>query len=270
MTPIQEIELQALKEIKKITDKHHIRFFLRGGSVMGAVKYHGFVPWDDDMDIAIPREDYQKFIKIFSRDWSDIFWMASYLKNDDIHCYFPRIMVKEEAQKKLNLPRNNHLGFSIIDVLPLDYLPNTIFGRAKFIVKVALYRILGSTWTSDIKDTINLQKSWKRVIVFLVKQTKVSKRYSQNEIYDKLDKIYTKYSPSSTWRGTVTGSGFQKEMFPKNYWGAGKLVPFEDTQFYIPDNYDKYLKKMYGKNYASKEPSYKKSHIMKNNRVIGS
>ena len=62
---IQEIELDALKEFNKICKENNLMFFLRGGSVMGAVKYQGFIPWDDDVDIAVPREDYDQLPQIF-------------------------------------------------------------------------------------------------------------------------------------------------------------------------------------------------------------
>ena len=62
---IQKIELDALKEFNKICKENNLMFFLRGGSVMGAVKYQGFIPWDDDVDIAVPREDYDQLPQIF-------------------------------------------------------------------------------------------------------------------------------------------------------------------------------------------------------------
>ena len=63
---IQKVELDAIKEFQKICKENNIDFFLRGGSVLGAVKYDGFIPWDDDMDIAVPREGYDRLPEIFN------------------------------------------------------------------------------------------------------------------------------------------------------------------------------------------------------------
>lgn len=261
MTPIQNLELEALKEIKKIANQNGISFFLRGGSVMGAVKYKGYVPWDDDMDIAVPRNDYKKFIKLLSGNWSKKFWMASYLNGDEIHAYFPRIFVRESIRKSMKLATNNHLGFSIIDVLPLDYYPKTKIGRQLFVYKVAFYRLLSATWTVDIKDTVMMHSPKRQKIIRLIKKTGIQKFTTQNNLYDKLDKIYSSYSSTTGWRGTLTGSSFQKEMFPASYWGEGVSKKFEDTEFLIPQDYDDYLKQMYGDNYLNEEPDVKKSHL---------
>jgi lipopolysaccharide cholinephosphotransferase len=259
---IQDVELEALKEIQAICAKNGIKFYMRGGSVMGAIKYKGFIPWDDDMDIAIPRPDFEKFVSVFSQDWSDKFWMASYRNGDQIHAYFPRILIKEKFRKSVNLPSNNHLGFSIIDVLPLDGVPSSAFGRKLFKYHVAAYRALGAVWTLDVKDTIMIHKAKRQRAIKLLASTGIKHLYSQNAVYRKLEHIYSKRPYTAAWSGTITGSLFDKEMFPTRVWGAGKLVPFEDITVRVPSEFDMYLKQLYGKNYASYEPEDKKSHLI--------
>lgn len=261
MTPVQQIELQALKEFKEVAKKNGITFFLRGGSVMGAVKYNGFIPWDDDMDIAVPREQYNKLVEVFSGDWSDNFWMASYQKGDEIHAYFPRILIKEHIRKTKKLPQNNHLGFSIIDILPLDNVPNTAVGRKLFKYQVGILRALGAVWTVDVKDTIMIHSSSRQKAIRFIKHLGIQRFYTQNQIYDILDKIYSKRNNKTNWKGTITGSLFDKELFSKDTWGNGIMLKFEDTEFRVPTKYDDYLKQLYGQNYATEEPNHKKSHL---------
>ncbi len=264
---IQLLELEALKELKKFCDKNNIKFFLRGGSVMGAVKYNGFVPWDDDADIAIPRDQYDKLIELsHNTDWSDKFYIESFKYNNNMHCYFPRVLVKDKYLKKLKLPTNNELGLTIVDILPLDGAPNNYLLRQMYFAKVYLYRALAGVWTLSDKKTVDMHDSKKKMVLKILKLLKINKLYSQKSIYLKLDKLYKKYNyQKQKYIGTITGSLYRKEIFPREYWGNGKLLRFEDTSFLVPDEYDKYLKKLYGKNYLTTTPSDKeinfKQHI---------
>lgn len=262
ISQIQQIELNALKQILDITNKHGIKVFLRGGSVMGAVKYQGFVPWDDDMDIAMYRADYEKFIKLFSKDWSEDFWMASYRNGDAIHAYFPRILVKEAYRQKLGLPQNNHLGFSIIDVLPIDRAPSSKIGRWFYKIHVGILRALGAVWTLDIKDTVMIHSARKQRAIRVLKSIGVQRFYTQNQIYNRLDKVYTsREGKKGAWVGTITGSLFDKELFPKDVFAGGTVLDFSGIKVVVPLKYDYYLKQLYGNNYANEEPKEKKSHL---------
>lgn len=262
LSKIQRLELDALKEIKVIAEKNDIKFFLRGGSVMGAVKYKGFIPWDDDMDIAVPRGQFERLMEVLKGDWSERFWLANYRKGDEIHAYFPRILVKENYRKQEGLPTNNHLGFSIIDILPLDGVPNTTIGRKWYKYHVMILRGMGAVFTRDIKDTIVIHSKKKQFAIDLLGKLGVKHFYTQNMIYDKIDMVYRKNKLNgSKWVGTITGSLFDKEIFPAEYFGNGVAIPFEDTEFLVPNRYDEYLKQLYGKNYANEEPNHKKSHI---------
>lgn len=254
---IQLLELEALKELKKFCDKNDIKFFLRGGSVMGAVKYSGFVPWDDDADIAIPRDQYNKLIELASKkDWSNNFYIASFKNNDEIHCYFARVLVKENTLKKYKLPKNNKLGLTVIDILPIDGTPNSFILRNIYYLKVYLLRALAGVHTLCIKETVDMHDSKKKLILKILKTIKIEKLYTQNQIYGKLDKLYTKNDyKKKKYIGTITGSLYKKEIFPKEYWGEGITKKFEDTEFLVPNEYDKYLKKLYGKDYMKTVPS---------------
>lgn len=260
-TVTQQVELEALKELASVANDYDIKFYLRGGSVMGAIKYDGFIPWDDDVDIAVPRSDYNKLIGVLSGDWSDKFWMASYLNGDEIHSYFPRILLKEDYRKKLGIQTNNLLGRTIIDVLPLDGVPSTKIGRFIYKYEVMVLRLLAALWTYNVRETVMIHSGKKQRIMKLLTSIGIHKMYTQNQVYAALDKIYSKVSfENATWAGTITGSAFDKELFPAEIFGDGVFHKFEDAEFRVPEKYDLYLKQIYGENYATFEPEFKKNH----------
>ncbi|OUZ17569.1 hypothetical protein A5868_002512 [Enterococcus sp. 12F9_DIV0723] len=153
---LQLLELEALFELRQFCKKNNMDFFLRGGSVMGAVKYKGFVPWDDDADVAIPRKDYDDLIELASnREWSKKFNILSYKTNPEIHCYFPRVLLKEEIRIKMDLPKNNNLGLTVVDILPLDGTPNSKFVRNLYFFQIYIYRALAGVWTMGNNETVN-------------------------------------------------------------------------------------------------------------------
>lgn len=254
---LQLLELEALIELRTFCQRHGMDFFLRGGSVMGAVKYSGFVPWDDDADIAIFRKDYDRLIELTAtNEWSEKFDVISYKHNPEIHCYFPRVLLKEAIRKQEGLPKNNHLGLSVIDILPIDGSPNATPLKAIYYAWVYIYRALAGVWTMGIEDTVDMHDSTKKKVLRFLKRIRIHRLYSQVGIYERLDHLYTKYPiEQSREIGTITGSLYKKEILPKEWWGKGKELAFENQLFLVPENDDAYLKQLYGENYLTYTPN---------------
>ncbi|HEV4313779.1 TPA: LicD family protein [Streptococcus pneumoniae] len=262
---IQKVELDAIKEFQKICKENNIDFFLRGGSVLGAVKYDGFIPWDDDMDIAVPREGYDKLPGIFKdRIIVGKYQVLAYQYCDTLHCYFPRLFLLEDERKRLGLPRNTNLGLHLIDIIPLDGAPNHSFLRKLYFGKVYWYRFLASLGTTYVGDHVDMHSAKQKLIIGFFKKLGFAKLFPQNYVYRRLDNLYKKYDwKKQKYAGTINASLFAKEVMPVEIWGEGVEKPFEDAFFKVPTEYDRYLKRLYGENYLHEEPSddEKKSHL---------
>ena len=262
---IQEIELDALKEFNKICKENNLMFFLRGGSVMGAVKYQGFIPWDDDVDIAVPREDYDQLPQIFeNKIIAGKYQVLCHQYCEELHCYFPRLFLLEDERIKLGLPRNTNLGLHLIDIIPLDGAPNNSLVRKVYYLKVYWYRFLASLGTTYKGDHIDMHSKKQKLLIGLFKKLGFAKLFPQNSVYNRLDRLYKRYDwKKQHYAGTVNASLFTKEVMPSYIWGKGVFLRFEDTEYRVPSDYDNYLKRLYGENYFYEEPAEedRKSHI---------
>jgi len=267
---VQDIEYEALVEFDKICRANDIKYFLRGGSVLGAVKYSGFVPWDDDIDIALPRTDYIRLIETIPVYFGEKFYFVAYQKTENAHCYFPRILLREEYRIKYGLPKNNERGLVLIDVLPLDGMPSGKIGLKMHIIKAYFYRVLASLWTLDIKETVSMHSGKKEKILKILHFFRIHHLYKQDTIYRRLDKMYGKYVfGESKFAGMLASSKLEKEIVPFDWYGSGGLLKFRELDVTVPQKYDLYLRKLFGDDYATVEPPVSertKSHISGVNR----
>lgn len=262
---VQDIEFEALAELDLLCKKNEITYFLRGGSTLGAVKYSGFVPWDDDIDIALPREDYLRLIDSMPIFFGEKFQFVSYQRTPNSHCYFPRVLLQEKYRKKYGLPKNNERGLVLVDILPLDGMPENLLCEKMHILLAYCYRALASLWTLDVKDTINMHSRRYDKILRMLYHFNIHHLYGQDSVYRKLDNLYSKYDFFESKRvGMLSSSKLEKEIVPFDWYGKGTEMSFRSLRVLVPEKYDLYLKQLFGDDYAVYEPTAnkKKSHIL--------
>ena len=126
ITPLRKLqlaELEVLKEVVRICDKYKITYYISGGTYLGAVRHKGFIPWDDDVDIAMPREDYEIFLQLAEQELNSKYKLVTY-KKDDNYLYYPS-KIETDEMKVINHSVNNEKNFNAwIDIFPLDGMPN--------------------------------------------------------------------------------------------------------------------------------------------------
>lgn len=113
--------LVIYEEISRICDKHNLTYFVVGGTLLGAVVHKGYIPWDDDLDIAMPRDDYDKFIEICQKELNDKFFIHHTVTDENYWIPFAKLRMNNTVfleEKRKNV--NSHAGI-YVDVFPFDY-----------------------------------------------------------------------------------------------------------------------------------------------------
>ena len=234
---IQEEELKLLKEFREICEQNNLTYFALGGSLLGAVRHKGFIPWDDDMDLGLPRKDFERLL-------SDV----DFSRYNENHVMEKSVVNLGVVQYKLNsdLEIDGRKYSVCIDIFPLDGVPNSKVERYYFEKNVLFYRMLYKL--SVINDVIDKDRGLIENIIYkFAKYFKVNRMLSTNKINEKLYKIISENEYTNSINvGNILGRYREKEIVSKDMFGEGVFLDFEDIKINCPIDYDAYLKNIYG------------------------
>lgn len=247
ITKLKQIELDILIHIDQFCRLHDIKYTLAYGTLLGAVRHKGFIPWDDDIDILMLREDYNRFEKL-------------YLENDDSHYKllndvtvkkytFPFIKISDESTVLREYERGIYGGV-YIDVFPLDDI---------CVDDTELERYSKEILSINIRDCYKHKLIEKRLSILkriYVSLYKFWKSWNVNVVEDhkKINSLLSKISKGKS-RDLVAELSFADsvKLFPKSYFEDIMEIEFEGNKFPIPKEYDKVLSILYG-NYMQFPP----------------
>ena len=140
---VQQCLLHMLKDIDYVCQQHDITYMLGGGTALGAVRHQGFIPWDDDLDLNMPREDYEKFLVVMQEELGE-YYDFSY--PNSAHVDYPFLKIFKKDTKFVELFDNMEYNAVWIDVFPIDYAPNNIILRQiKGWVSKVLFQGIGAS-----------------------------------------------------------------------------------------------------------------------------
>lgn len=260
---LQNVELEMFKEIAKICDKNGLTYYMSAGTFLGAVRHKGFIPWDDDMDMRIPRDDYEKLIDILYKELPEPYIVQHYKLNKNVHRYFARVENTKVKFIRTHAVKRQESN-AWIDIFPLDGMPDNKIHASlrKFHL---LYRKMWMQLSvfDEIVD-VSKKRPWlERVIIFIATKTPIQNMLSWDRMWRKLDEALKAYplSQSKYYMNFMSAYKF-KDIIPKQIYGKGKKYKFEDAVFNGPEDYDSFLKILYG-DYMKLPPKEKqKNHAL--------
>ena len=138
---LQNLELEYLDILINICKKYNLRYYLIGGTLIGVLRHHGFIPWDDDIDVGLPRPDYNHFIKIAADELPHFMDIKTMTSDPNYKCYFTRLI---NNKKKIYWDHGQYKATIGVwtDVFPLDGLPDKLFMRKLHVFNVNLHKAI--------------------------------------------------------------------------------------------------------------------------------
>lgn len=261
-------EVKALSELIRICKKHNLKFYVIGGTLIGAVRHKGFIPWDDDVDVGMPRPDYDKFLTIVNSEIHDPFVVDDYHWDDSFKSYFCKMRSKNfELKEKLTDNENfKRIGY-LIDIIPIDGTPDNKLARKFYYAKVLWLRFLCGT--ANVTTGIRTSRpKWEQNLLKIVKGLKLYKLIKIHKVYQRMDKLFKKQKcKESKYAGTITGAYKTHEIVDNTLWGYDEepvWMDFENIQVPCPVKWHEYLTFMFG-DYMQLPPEEKrKTHYQEN------
>lgn len=245
---LQLVELDILKEFLRICEKYHLRYYALGGTLLGAVRHEGFIPWDDDVDIGMPRPDFIRFEEIAKKEFPDYIHYRTYKETPGYRYYVPRLTDSRVTVIDSSAAVEQEKE-AWIDIFPLDGMPENKWKRKFhcFRLLVARARVNYSMFSTNIDLKKTNRPFVERVMIAAGKILPVEKIFKTEKEFRRLDRLMQKYSyDDSAYLINFMGIHKLKEMFHKKYYGQGADYPFEDVVLRGPADFDFVLHQMYG------------------------
>lgn len=238
---IQKVQISILEQVDRFCKKNKITYFLTGGTLLGAVRHQGFIPWDDDIDIAMPRPDYHRFIALGAKGIGKNYRVVSFEQSS----FHTRLYIKVINPDYLCIEQyytTSEQTFFGIDVFPVDGIPSNPMEFCRYFYKIRFLRkaFIFSQSRLGTGSTI-IRRLLKYIPVLIC--NRIGGEYFYKKIYETLKSYpYTK----SDYAGIIIGYYGKKEICHRSAYDNLIALKFENKEYPVLRNYKQYLTRLYG------------------------
>lgn len=264
---LKNVLLDMYRDVKKVCDKYHIEIMLAGGSCLGAVRHQGFIPWDDDFDMMMSRENFDKFISVFDKELSDKYELSVPRRQSESKTLFMQIIKKGTTLLCVDdLSKEDSNGIRV-DFYAIEKMPDNDFVRSLKFKYLDLIRICAIS--TNIYGTKNelfkkaFSNSFGNKVYYYIRYFLgfFFSVFGRKRLYDHFDRMASS-SSGTKYRSIPTGRGLcKKECHPTEVFFPPKKAKFEGMDVLIPNKADQYLSSLYGDYMKVPPPEKRERHF---------
>lgn len=238
MNQLQSKLLEMLTWLSKYLEEHNIRYYVVAGTFLGTVRHEGFIPWDDDVDIAVPRADYQRLLELLKEPVDHYVIESPYGGAPDFIYNFAKFYDTNTTMTEI--ARKNVTRGVYIDVFPLDGIGDTSEESYRNYKKIDICNML---LTMKISTYRKGRKWWKNVAV----ACGALLPFNAGKMALKLDKLSAERDyDKCNYVGVLATNARKNEIMPREYYGKPTPYKFENITVYGPEKAEEYLTRLFG------------------------
>ena len=258
---LQRSELDILIAVAKLCDEHGLRWWLDSGTALGAIRHEGFIPWDDDIDIGMPRDDYDRFLKLAAEYLPEGFSLHTALNTGAFAGLFAKVYKDHTRFENAESRASGITPGMFLDVFPYDYVPRDTKSRKKLLRQIFFLQRRSYLYFSYVITTPHKQGP-----LSVIEKAGCSILHSVERRFVKDSSVYQRAYDSCVANAPQDGLLCPATWHSQPVFEAYELLPtatavFEGYQFPVPNNPDGYLEKLYGDWRKLPDPADRHTHL---------
>lgn len=240
---LKTVIFQILLYFRDLCQTLDLKYYLMGGTLLGAVRHGGFIPWDDDIDVMMPRSDYDKLVTYYSEHKNDRYYLMDWKLDKEYSLPIGKL-IDTETSLVSNTMRTGAKAGAFIDIFPLDRIKDKddLAQRREKLGALNTYiNVFGRMLPEDYKEEKS-KWSWKEALVYYSHGI-----HGWRRMISEYEKICREYNAQETdYSAYISWLLYERELWTDDVLGEGVPVQFEGEEFTAPTQYDQFLTTVYG------------------------